>query len=108
MVRRFAYAILLVRLSEFNRLQTQIILLLNLFAAIFQGSVCPFFKPLDNRIEQINEAQVMLSTCFLIISSNFVVNPDDRYIMGWVNIGFFTLLIGFNVTIIVFKHVYNL
>ena len=53
----------------------------------------------------INETLVLLNSYFLFLFSDFVVNPEDRYLMGWVNIVLLGLMVATNIGIVFFKEI---
>ena len=86
----------------------QLIIAINLLKIGYQGYVKPFKNPNKDKVELLNEALIMLTSYFLLLYSNFAEFPEDRYVVGWINIGFFAFLIAINLVIIMGTHVYNL
>ena len=78
MARRFCYTLILISACEHSRIQTWMIILLNLGMMVFDGIVRPFDYSFDNKFELMNESFVMVSTYFLLGFSNFIPDPDAR------------------------------
>ena len=64
---------------------------------IYQGWVSPFSTKSRNLNEFVNEVLILINAYFLIVYSDFVVDPQVRYDMGWVNVIFLASLLAYNV-----------
>ena len=100
MVRRLIIAFIIVGLPRWSWFQVQVITNLNIFSLIYQGWYRPYSRPVFNYKELTNEFFIQLNTYYLIVYSEFVINAETRYTMGWANIGCLAIMILFNLTLI--------
>ena len=75
---------------------------------MFDGIVRPFDHVFDNKFELMNESFMMMSTYFLLGFSNFIPDPYARYTIGWLNIGFFLIMLSSNIGIILYRNMSKL
>ena len=99
MLRRVVIAFNIVTFTNHTTHQIQVTLFLTTLMLIYQGWVKPFEFKKRNFQELINEVLILLNAYFLIMYSDFVPDPEVRYLMGWVNIGMLIIMMGFNVFI---------
>ena len=79
-------AIIIVVFANMAWLQTQLLVLKTALVLCYVGSVWPFDRAINNRLELANELCILLNTYFLIVYSDFVHSAEARYKMGWVNL----------------------
>ena len=72
---------------------------------IYIGYVRPYVTPVQNRVELLNETLILINTYFMIIYSDFVLDPYARSQMGDVNNGILALMILINLFIILHSQV---
>ena len=108
MGRRLGYALILIALCQHTRIQPWVIISLNLVVMMFDGIVRPFDLLFDNKFELMNESFMMVSTYFMLGFSTFIPDPDARYTIGWLNIGFLAFMLNLNIGIILYRHLSKL
>ena len=70
--------------------------LMNVFVLIYHGLSDPFETLHDRRLDFFNEACLGLFTYFLFMYNDFLPNEDIKYMVGWAQVGIFSLNIGAN------------
>ena len=50
----------------------------------------------------------MLNCYFVLLYSDFLSDVEARYQVGWVNVGFLTLMILINAVVIISSHLYSM
>lgn len=92
LLRRLIFSSIVVYLIEYNYFQIQLIVFKTSIIVIFVGYVQPYALPHVNKIDLFNETLTLLSTYALFLFTDFVPNPEIRYLNGW-GLIFFTLAI---------------
>ena len=67
----------------------------------FQGQFCPCESEFQNRLELENETLTLIASYAFLTFTPFVAEPEARYQVGWVLIGFTLLILSLNVYVIV-------
>ena len=108
MIRRFVFAFLLISLDNMPWAQIPLLVLVNLFTMIYQCWAKPFMMSLRNMHEIANEGIILVLTYFLLTYTEFLNDPSDRYLVGWLNIVLFMLFVVYNASVVVGKQIYFL
>ena len=108
MFRRLLIVIIIVLMPRISWCQVQLIINLNTAAMLYQGWYTPYKSLEFNNKELTNEGFIQLNTYFLIVFSDFVIEAETRYLMGWCNIGFLSLFVLVNLLLISRQHLINM
>jgi hypothetical protein len=77
------------------------LLLVGLFSLLFVIETQPFTTQLQNRLEVFNEVTILATSYFLIMFTNFVPEPQTRYLMGFYLSGIILLNVGTNMLVLI-------
>ena len=89
--------------SERSYFQIQTIIFKCSLMMIYTGYIRPMRLRQANCLELINDSLILVCSYWLIIFSALVSNAEARYISGWPLIGFMTILIVINLTVIMYR-----
>ena len=108
MLRRLIMVILIIIFINYSYAQVMLITFTSSLVMIFQGWFSPYKDPIVNRLELFNEAMIVINTYFLFLYTDFVPSPEDRYTMGWANIGLLSIMVLPNLAFILIKSIRDL
>mmetsp|Transcript_20646 Transcript_20646/g.31490 ORF Transcript_20646/g.31490 Transcript_20646/m.31490 type:complete len:104 (+) Transcript_20646:6281-6592(+) len=102
MIRRLAYAVLLVCLDKHTWVQIVVIFYLQQAMVIYLGKMKPKQSRLDNRMELFNEAMTLMISYHLLLFTDYVDDLELRYNFGGNSLIYSSyLIIGANTSLIV-------
>ena len=99
-LRRLIIVLIFVSLEHLPGIQVMMIAYVNQLQLMYQGYHSPLISVFKNRIEVMNEMLVVVCETYLFIYSDWVGDKDVQTDMSTTNIGFICLLLGLNMTIV--------
>ena len=107
MVRRLAYAAILINLLAYSYFQLQLIVVKTFLSMVYIGSLRPYELKLANSVEFFNEIFSTLCAYILVTFTEFVPDAQTRYENGWSIIVAIICMIIFNLIIICYSTIAN-
>ena len=104
LVRRFAFAAIIVLCGASIVLQVFLADIMSTLLLVFFLSVCPMNDFVNNAVQIFNEAVVLICIWLMFHWTQYVSNAQERYDLAW----YFLYFVGFNVSINVLLLVYIL
>ena len=107
MLRRLVFTAVAQFLSNSPTLQVQLIVFHSLAVLMYLKLARPFESPMANALEVFNEGCILLAACHLFTFTDYVLDPDNQYLMGWSIIGVSVLNIAVNSILIMGLSLYQ-
>ena len=100
MARRLVIAFLIVVLPNMNWLQRQLIVFTCVITMLYTGIARPFIGIFHNNLEVVNELLILWNSYFMLLFSDFILNVNTRYMVGWANTGVIVALVVVNIILL--------
>lgn len=87
-------------LSKFPYHQIQLLILLDLFYLIYYVGCRPHIARVRRLVEVVNELLIMAACYHIMCFSDFILQEEGHYLMGFGLIGIFLIVVVFNVSVV--------
>ena len=88
--------------NKFAGIQIQCIFMLNIFVTIYFGKYKPKNTKLQNRIELMNELLIQLVSVHMFLFTDFILDEDLKFAIGFIMVSFIGVLLIFNLAFILY------